>query len=117
MSLNDDDKQVLNPNTVQNDVYIKNPIDLEVNSNEKFNMNSDESTISLNKEKETILKVNENKNRNIRVKSYLLYGNHIDNLHPKYLGKSRAFLYINNYPLIIIGPDCKFYNLYILRLL
>lgn len=117
MSLNDDDKQALNPNTVQNDIYIKNPIDLELNSNEKFDANGDESRIILNKEKETILKVNENKNRNIRVKSYLLYGNHIDNLHPKYLGKSRAFLYINNYPLIIIGPDCKFYNLYILRLL
>ena len=41
-------------------------------------------------------------------KPYLFYGNHIQNLHPKYLGKTRAFFYHNDSPLIIIGPDCKF---------
>ena len=117
MSFNDDDTIALNPKKPSNDMNISNPIDLNINIDEKYIINSDEATSKLNKEQETILKVDDNKNKDKRLKSYLLYGNHIDNLHPKYLGKSRAFLYINNYPLIIIGPDCKFYNLYILRLL
>ena len=37
----------------------------------------------------------------------LLYGNSINDLKPKHLGKLFAFLYINEKPLILIGPDCK----------
>ena len=40
-------------------------------------------------------------------KNNLLYGNPINETKPKYIGKTRAFLYIGNSPLIIIGPDCK----------
>ena len=39
----------------------------------------------------------------------LLYGNDINNLYPKYLGKMLSFIYIKNKPLICIGPDCKFF--------
>jgi len=39
----------------------------------------------------------------------LLYGNDINNLYPKYLGKMLSMIYIKNQPLITIGPDCKFF--------
>ena len=32
--------------------------------------------------------------------------NPLSKRHPHKIGRSYAFLYINNYPLIIIGPDC-----------
>ena len=40
-------------------------------------------------------------------KNDLLYGNPLNKIKPKYIGKARAFLYIGNSPLIIIGPGCK----------
>ena len=42
-------------------------------------------------------------------KTILLYGNDINNLYPKYLGKMLTLIYIKNKPLIAIGPDCKFF--------
>ena len=43
-------------------------------------------------------------------KNKLIYGNDINIKKPKRLGNLRAFLYINDYPLIAIGPNCnKFY--------
>ena len=39
----------------------------------------------------------------------LFYGNNINDLKPKFLGNMRAFLYYKNNPLIIIGPDCKYF--------
>ena len=48
--------------------------------------------------------------------SNLLYGNSINDLTPKHLGKLFAFFYINQKPLIMIGPDYKknsfSYNIY-----
>lgn len=39
----------------------------------------------------------------------LLYGNPIDCINPKFIGKSYAFLYdIDGEPKITIGPDCKY---------
>ena len=49
--------------------------------------------------------------KNIENKIPLLYGNDINNLYPKYLGKMLSFIYIKNEPLITIGPDCKFFNI------
>ena len=37
------------------------------------------------------------------------YGNSINDLTPRRIGNMYAFLYINQKPLIIIGPDCKKY--------
>ena len=37
----------------------------------------------------------------------LLYGNNINDLKPKKIGKLYAFLYISNKPLIVIGSQCK----------
>jgi len=43
----------------------------------------------------------------------LLYGNPIDAINPKFIGKSFAFLY-DKYgdPKLTIGPDCKFKYIY-----
>ena len=56
------------------------------------------------------LELLENSNNNIEEKEenrYKLYGNDINIKKPKMLGKLRALLYINDYPLIIIGPHSK----------
>ena len=49
--------------------------------------------------------------KNIENKIPLLYGNDINNLYPKYLGKMLSFIYIKNEPLITVGPDCKYFNI------
>ena len=67
-----------------------------------------ETTYKVEQEKITQVNKKETHGNNIESKPYLFYGNHYQNLHPKYLGKTRAFLYRNDSPLIIIGPDCKF---------
>ena len=58
-----------------------------------------------------ITKEKEEQKNNIENKMQLLYGNDINNLYPKYLGKMLSFIYIKNEPLITIGPDCKFFNI------
>ena len=55
-------------------------------------------------EKEQEIQKNNAEDNNI-----LLYGNDINNLYPKYLGKMLSMIYIKNQPLITIGPDCKFF--------
>ena len=47
--------------------------------------------------------------KNVEDNNTLLYGNDINNLYPKYLGKMLSMIYIKNQPLITIGPDCKFF--------
>ena len=56
-------------------------------------------------EKELEVQKNNVENEN----NLLLYGNDINNLYPKYLGKMLSLIYIKNQPLITIGPDCKFF--------
>jgi hypothetical protein len=102
MSLIEND---MNSKHLENEINISNSLDNNLNIEDNA---GDDSPRRIIKEEETSLKININNSKIKPNKSYLLYGNHIDNLHPKYLGRSRAFLYINNYPLIIIGPDCKF---------
>ncbi len=38
----------------------------------------------------------------------LIYGTSINIHNPRKIGLVRAFLYIKDFPLIIIGPDCKY---------
>ena len=72
------------------------------------NLNEEESLdkeLDVNQENNltyTIIKEEENKFSNS-----LLYGNSINDLKPKHLGNLLAFFYINEKPLILIGPDCK----------
>ena len=94
----------------ENDSTLSSSLNSNTNISDNYTINENDSSIEYNREEETKLKVNiEHKNDNKGIKKYLLYGNHIDNLKPKYIGKTRAFCYINNYPLIIIGPDCKYF--------
>lgn len=94
-----------------NNITLSSSVNTNTDTSEKFEVDDNEAAIEYNREEETKLKPSSEKlnNNNIGTKNYLLYGNHIDNLKPKYLGKARAFCYVNNYPIIIIGPDCKFY--------
>ena len=75
--------------------------------------------ISKNKELSNDIKVSliEDKEENIENKEQnKLYGNDIKIKNPKTIGKMWAFLYYKDYPLIVIGPNCKkifqlnFYN-------
>ena len=66
-----------------------------------------ESTYNVQKEKITQVNIKESNQNSSQKNLNLLYGNHISNLQPKYLGKTRALFYRNDEPLIIIGPDCK----------
>ena len=68
-----------------------------------------ETTYNVQKEKISQINIKESNENNTKKNLHLLYGNHISNLQPKYLGKTRALFYRNDYPLIIIGPDCKLY--------
>ncbi len=97
----------------ENDIILPNSPNNNLNISENYQINGDKLPTYIKNEEEIKLNVEKNShNKTKGNKSYLLYGNHIDNLKPKYLGKSRAFFYINNYPLIIIGPDCKLlYNI------
>lgn len=115
MSFNDG-KAAKNIKTSNNYISVPTSLYSKSNDDENYYINEYKPSI-LNIEKEIKLKIdinNDNSNRNTKYKSYLLYGNQINNLHPKYLGKTRAFFYINNYPIIIIGPNCKFLNVIII---
>ena len=41
----------------------------------------------------------------------LIYGTPIDIQNPRHIGSVKAFFYINNNPLIVIGPDCKYFTI------
>ena len=41
--------------------------------------------------------------------SDLIYGSPINIFYPRKIGKMKAFFYIYNFPLIVIGPDCKYF--------
>ena len=56
-----------------------------------------------------IIEKEEEQKKDEEEENILLYGNDINNLYPKYLGKMLSFIYIKNEPLITIGPDCKFF--------
>ena len=75
------------------------------NDNEKEKENEYEKNIeNSNPEKE--------KSQNMGQTHNLLYGNPIDSLNPKFIGKSLALLYdFRGNPKITIGPDCKLINL------
>ena len=87
--------------------------ELKIINNSSLSLN--EST-EIDKNKEKMLEQpTTNSEHQSNFSDSLLYGNSINDLTPKRLGKLYAFFYINNKPLIIIGPDCKkiFFILYI----
>ena len=62
-------------------------------------------------EKDIVAKKNRISNISLENSTYtpseLVYGVSIDVNNPRKIGAVNAFFYINNFPLIIIGPDCK----------
>ena len=69
-----------------------------------------EEEINQNYQELDILEDSRNEEESFNENEYKLYGNDINIKNPKKLGNLRAFIYINNYPLIAIGPNCnKFY--------
>ena len=115
-SIQEDDSLNKDPESIEvnitehndNDILLNNTNDTEnaATNNEDNNINlKSENTVTYETEQ---TKLNENKKpkKNINAfKSYLLYGNHIDNLKPTHLGKTKVLFYYHNYPLIILGPD------------
>ena len=98
---------------------ITNSYDINKQTNNNFQIQTElriitDSSLSLNEDKE----IDKNKENmlehpttNMEQQSNfsgsLLYGNSINDLTPKRIGKLYAFFYINGKPLILIGPDCK----------
>ena len=83
-----------------------NSTDNKILNEEKLDDDNDNDKLNIpiiEKEQEEQKKNVENDN------NLLLYGNDINNLYPKYLGKMLSMIYIKNQPLITIGPDCKFF--------
>ena len=88
----------------------KNQIQTELSTmiNSSSNMTEEEildKDIDINQEDKLgipIIKEEEKK-----FSSSLLYGNSINEIKPKHIGKLFAFFYVNEKPLILIGPDCK----------
>ena len=74
-------------------------------SNQKISTTIDSSFLEVNS-KDTPTKISVNSTIS-PTDSDLIYGSPITNQNPRKIGNMRAYLYINNFPLIVIGPDCK----------
>ena len=82
-----------------------NSSDDKIINEEKLDDDSDNDKLNI----PIIEKGQEEQKKNVEDNNILLYGNDINNLYPKYLGKMLSLIYIKNQPLITIGPDCKYF--------
>ena len=82
-----------------------NSTDNKILNEEKLDDDNDNDKLNI----PIIEKEQEVQKNNVEDNNILLYGNDINNLYPKYLGKMLSLIYIKNQPLITIGPDCKFF--------
>ena len=82
-------------------------LNLNENNNDK---NSFIEMKSINYNEENNVK-NDNKidleYSNLDYRQYWLYGNNYNDLKPSNIGNTKSYLFCNDSPLIIIGPDCK----------
>lgn len=98
----------INKNDENNKTQIQTELSTIIDSSSS-NLNEEESLdkeLDINQDNNltySIIKEEEEK----KFSSSLLYGNSINDLKPKHLGNLLAFFYINEKPLILIGPDCK----------
>ena len=89
---------------------ISNDLKISINNQTKEIENTDLNLNSIipnedEKDKSKLLSISEKEKEQ---NNDLLYGNKIENINPKYLGKSLAFFYNSRGdPRITIGPDCK----------
>ena len=118
-NFNDNSKQAFNSNK-----YIKQDNNFNINSNNikytnNIHIQTELSTMNISSNKnineDEYLKNDINndlenpiiKEEISNFRFSLLYGNNINDLKPKKIGKLYAFLYISNKPLIVIGSQCK----------
>lgn len=86
-----------------NNFQVQTELSLIIDSSSSLNEDKE-----IDKNKENMLEhPTTNKEQQSNFSGSLLYGNSINDLTPKRIGKLYAFFYIKNKPLIIIGPDCK----------
>ena len=90
----------------RNNENIKSQIELS-SFTEKDSMNylNNENKLNI----PIIIKEKEEEKNKLDDNMILLYGNDINNIYPKYLGKMLSMIYVKNNPLIVIGPDCKLF--------
>ena len=82
--------------------FMKNSVELGI-------INSPELTNTISSENKTqpLLISNKNKKEEKKEKNILNENINIHTSNPRKIGKTWGFLYYKDYPLIIIGPDCK----------
>ena len=98
----------LNDITLNNSSIKYGPILSEENSTQRV-LNRD----NLNSLNNSISYVYNTSEPNININNTIMvYGSDIKNKNPFKTGKTYSFLYLSGYPLIIIGPKCKFIFLY-----
>ena len=88
------------------DVKIKNQkIADEINlvSSEQRIVNNTDNSISIDNTNQNYIFNNENE-KNID----LIYGVPYDIKYPKKIGNLKVFFYFKTYPIIVIGPECKY---------
>jgi hypothetical protein len=98
MSLNNDSNIGLTINKKSNILY--DEVDLISSSNRRIEKAHDNNAIEISSTEKTSQKQD-------KPLSDLVYGASIDIRKPTNIGSVKAFLYIKDFPLIIIGPDCK----------
>ena len=95
MSLNNDSNIVLEIHKKPNMLY--DEVDL-ISSNMRISKSTHTNSIM----------ISSSYNSSDKYPSDLIYGTSINIHKPRKIGLVRAFLYIKDFPLIIIGPDCKY---------
>ena len=105
---NNEPKGKIDSNKNQN---IISEIDL-VSSEQRIVNNLDTSLTVDNNKTQSIFKDNFNKtsDNSTDKKSDLIYGVPYENKYPKKIGNLRVFLYVKNIPIIVIGPNCKYFS-------
>ena len=95
----------------QNNSNNSNEIEL-VSSEQRIVNNLDTSLTIDNNKSQTIFNKNFNKtsDNSIDKKLDLIFGVPYENKYPKKIGNLRVFLYIKNIPIIVIGPNCKYFS-------
>lgn len=95
----------------QNNSNNSNEIEL-VSSEQRIVNNLDTSLTIDNNKSQSIFNKNFNKtsDNSIDKKLDLIFGVPYENKYPKKIGNLRVFLYIKNIPIIVIGPNCKYFS-------
>lgn len=96
-----------------NNIDDKERNDIELNNIELQNYDINHKEIKSNNLKESLLfkdfeKHEENLQNKTKKINNTLYGNNITIKNPKKIGEMKVLFYFRDYPLIVIGPECKF---------